>query len=123
MSLVAGSGDAGVWMDETAFGFVEPCVRRAWPAYSGYAHWGRTRIPITAWHDVVAQMLALRTSLLAAGGADDVVGIGFLFKHLRPEFARRFDEIRPGIVAMIDAIVAWSARDCAHAECVTILGV
>ena len=124
MSLVPGPGDAGgVWIDETAFGFVEPCVTRAWPAYANYGHWGLVKLPIDAWREFCEQLRLLRASLLAADGPDDVVGLGFLFRHLRPLFARRFGEMRQGIVAMIDEILAWSERDCAQVPFVAIHGI
>ena len=124
MELVPGPGeDGGVWIDETAFGFVERCVIAAWPAYANYGHWGLTKLPIEVWQEVLRHMLELRASLLAAAGPDDVVGLCFLFRDFRPEFARRFDERRQGIVAMVDEIVAWSGRECAQAPFVAIRGV
>ena len=125
MSLVPGRDrdGPGAWIDETAFGFLERCVTTAWPRYANYGHWGCSELPIEAWRAFCGHLRELRASLLAATEPAEVDGLGFLFAGLRAEFAERFDEMRRGIVGMIDELLAWSQRDCAQAEVVMILGV
>ncbi|MFC4158037.1 hypothetical protein [Chitinimonas lacunae] len=48
---------------ETAFGFIEPCIVKCWPAYKDYGHWGESRIPIRVWQEVSHQLSFLKEEL------------------------------------------------------------
>ena len=114
---------AAIGIGETAFGFIEPCIREHWPAYAGYAHWGITPIPVDAWRKIVAATLALRERLLAEDDPRVVGGVGFIFADARTAFYDDFEQTRRGIVQMIDGLAAWLESkfdSCSH---VSVFGI
>ena len=98
-------------------------MRGAWPAYAHFGHWGSTTIPHATWSVIVNDMKALRRSLAAAREPSEVEGLGFLFAHLRDEFASDFDANRAGLARMIDALCDWLQAAIARSIDVTIIGV
>ena len=112
-----------VFIAEAAFGFIEPCIRRCWPVYAGYAHWGTTVIPVEAWLGVVCEMNALREALLRAQGPEQVQGLGFILGDIRIAFARDFTRMRGQIADFIGALTAWLEGRCAQCSHITVIGI
>jgi hypothetical protein len=123
MELRDAGGTDSLLIPEEAFGFIEPCVRAAWPSYADHGHWGRTTIPPEAWREIVGAMKVLKKSLTDAGQLSEVGGLGFLFAHLRDEFGSDFDANRAGLTRMIDATCEWLEIWIARSVDVTIVGV
>jgi hypothetical protein len=110
-------------LDEAAFGFIEPCIREYWPAYSGYAHWGITSIPVDTWRNIAWAMLVLRDRLLVESSPDAVSGIGFIVPEARAAFYEDFEAVRSGIVEMITELVAWLESKMPICSHISIFGV
>ncbi len=123
MELHPATCQDALFIPEDAFGFVELCVRTAWPAYANHGHWGSTTIPSSAWREIVASMRALQASLAQAASVDEIVGIGFLFARLRDEFGADFDANRVGLSRLIDALCEWLEIWIARTVDVAIHGV
>lgn len=112
-----------VFIGENAFGFIEPCITKCWPAYKNYGHWGESKIPTETWREIVASLLKLRTDLSDANSPQDVSGLGFIFAEIRRQFHSDFEEMRILIVGMITRLVFWLEERLTSCSYITIVGI
>ena len=122
-AATAGKPLDSLFIPEDAFGFIEPCVRGAWPEYADFGHWSKTAIPPSVWREIVEAMQALKASLESASQLTDVEGIGFLFAHLRDKFGNDFDANRARLLRMIDETCEWLNIWITRSVDVAIIGV
>jgi hypothetical protein len=119
----ASNRSAAIYIDEEAFGFVEPCIAKCWPAYFEYGHWGSSEIPVSIWANIASGLSILRDSILAAGTSDEVDGLGFIFDEIKVEFDQNFERFRTDVVGFIDNLIVWINEKLSSCVCITIAGV
>jgi len=110
-------------IDEDAFGFIEPLIKKSWPKYEDFGHWGQSNIPINVWQDIIVLLNELRHRLLMAKSAHEVVGLGFLFDDIRIDFYRNFNRMSQQLANMIESLVLWLQDKCARCLLIAIHGV
>jgi len=115
--------EESVYLSENAFGFIERCITKCWPAYANYGHWGRSKIPVDTWRDIVNLLLELRANLVEARTPDEVIGLGFIFDDVRKAFHSDFGNMRLAISKMITELVSWLESKMPICSHITIIGI
>lgn len=113
----------GVYLDESAFGFLEPCIIECWPAYAKYGHWGESKIPVDVWCSIAALFLTLRTRLEQANSPEEVDGIGFVLKEIKVIFFKDFQSIKTNLIQMISDVITWLNEKIINYNYIYIMGI
>ncbi|WP_148715523.1 hypothetical protein [Chitinolyticbacter meiyuanensis] len=111
------------FVDEEAFGFLEEAIRREWPSYTKYGHWGTTVISTDAWGKIMSSWKKLSFDLMQTDSVAEIDCIGFLFDDSKEHFEQEFTSARRGLVSLIEALVNWSAPEQGSIKEVVIRGV
>ncbi|MDN3575436.1 hypothetical protein QWZ03_01440 [Chitinimonas viridis] len=129
MELVPGplsepeSRKESIFLDEDAFGFLEPCVVVAWPGYAKYGHWGDTEIPVEVWGDIITLLSELHGSLERSSAPEEVKGLGFIFDDVEKYFIENFSNLRSKILIFIDELICWLKSKIVRCQYISIIGV
>lgn len=107
-SLIPGIEDGlpdeakAVHVSEPAFGLIEDCVARAWPAYVEYGHWSISDIPSASWRDIINCLKALRENIEVANSFKDLNWASAKEKsELGRELKARFSTAKPQALSML----------------------
>jgi hypothetical protein len=120
-----GDGRPMVWLQEDAFGFVEPVIATCWPEYRNYGHWGVNEIPVDVWRAIIEKMRERKAAFLAARSPRELNDLDiYLFsRQATRELTRDFETTRANAIGMIDDLVAWLEAQFASCRVVTLCGV
>jgi hypothetical protein len=114
-------GDSSVFLDEGAFGFIEPAFVRLLPDYD---HYSFVAIQGPRWSPILAELDRL-SSLLNSDPSDlDLAeNLGFFSRATQENFfadrTRSIGDVR----AMIAALAAWLRETLRSYDCVSLLGL
>lgn len=113
-----------VFVHEDAFFYVEPFIEKGWPAYGDpYAHWGKSKIPVDAWKEIVSLLSKLRESLIVAGSAADVYGVEIFFEGVKEDFFKDFNVVRDLLAEMLGKLISWLESNFGVCQYIYIVGI
>ena len=116
-------GFSGISVGEVAFGFIEPHIRAAWPAYRDHGHWGVTTIPRAAWLEILASLEDQQRRLVLGEEARVPAYWGFDQALVTSKLARDPDLHHRKLARMIDEIVTWLRGALARCDEITVYGI
>jgi hypothetical protein len=114
-------GPDSVFLDEEAFGFIEPIFERLCPAFDHYAF---TEIGRPLWHDILRELDA-RADMLRGDPSDEHVRatLGFFGLDTDNKFFARPTENKQALRELIEALAGWVRAKLQHNDVVSVLGL
>jgi hypothetical protein len=114
--------DGSRFMDEEAFGFIEPIFRKLCPKYDHYAF---TEIGRPLWLDIVRELEGLRRALDndALSEIDVAKHLSFYFRDGQTKF---FEDVAGNLVklkAMLLELTAWLREELVNHDMISVLGL
>jgi hypothetical protein len=113
-------GTSSLFLSEETWAYLEPTVRRHFPAYDHYAF---MEIPNTTWTQIRADLARIARALDSAASLDDVPELGFFFVETRSEFEANFAVHVRQLSSLIAELDAWLRVQCSQHEVVSVLGI
>jgi hypothetical protein len=130
MKLSAGNfakgktGAPTICVSENAFGFLEPSVAAACPAYrQPYNHWGATFIGSEYWTLILQSWDKIKQTLQVARSAEEVPDIGYIEAEVKKEFGKNFSECKIRLAELISQMSEWLRAVLLEFDGVSILGI
>ena len=113
-----------LYVAESAFGFLEPSIRRHSPEYArGYSHWGVTEILRAEWQNIIQDWERLRSNIAAARTVQDVGRFCVMPKELEDEFKETFEVNKTGFLNLIDQLIDWLRTKLSTHGQVSVIGI
>jgi hypothetical protein len=119
----ARSTEASVNVAESAFGFLEPAIKRHCPKYANYGHYGVTVISREQWSSIMEDWESLREKVQASQGLEILGYLLFLDKYAKKEFTADIETNRDGLANMIAQLNDWLRKTLETHPVVSILGI
>lgn len=114
-------GPSSVFLDEEAFGFIEPIFRKLCPKYDHYAF---TEIGRPLWQDILRELDALAT-LLDSRPTDEALSsrLGFFFHDTQSKFFENRAESLTRLHALIRELASWIRAQLNEHSVISVLGL
>jgi hypothetical protein len=114
-------GPDSVFLDEEAFGFIEPIFERLCPTFGHYAF---TEIGRPLWHDILRELDA-RADMLRGDPSDEHVRatLGFFGLDTDSKFFALPTENKQALRELIEALAAWVRAKLQHHNVMSVLGL
>jgi hypothetical protein len=113
--------EGSLFLDEEAFGFVEPVFERF---VENYDHYSFMQIDAKTGKQILGGLNELRTAIETSQAVEELEGIiGFFYRDTATNFQSNFETNRNGLVKMVEELSEWFEDMFQTHQTISLLGL
>ena len=113
-----------LYVEETAFSFLEPSIRKRSVAYArSYSHWGIMEIHREEWIDILQDWRQLGSNVTSTKTIQEFRSLCSVSERLAIEFNEAFEINKTNLLKMIDQLIDWCRSELRSHDQICVIGI